>query len=378
MAEFKDAAYRSVNHHPIAGSRLDTVGSVLHSVCAAEGCTWVEAYESLIRASGEIGMMPASQQSIRKMLSGYGYYLQGAAFARHRLGTLILKCSHDFHNGERVIVNLSKSASYGTYLPIIPVKTDIGIFYQLQYPEDMLYYRCGEVWIAWEDGQDHSIVPRRKSTRKAAVRENRTQDNDALHVYNENPNDNLIGDCAVRALAGVLEISWEEAVRRLAAAQDYTATVINMEQNIDAALEKEGFQRFDGIKRGKQFMTGWEFCEHIHDMFQAGTRLYAYFGHTHAAAILVFDNDYKIVDTWDSTNCRITSCWAKYPERPTRRPKPEADKLTELAVGMQIRHQVYGTGEIIALTDTVADVRFQNQTEKKLAPAWILANCKPV
>ena len=45
---------------------------------------------------------------------------------------------------------------------------------------------------------------------------------------------------------------------------------------------------------------------------------------------------------------------------------------------MQIRHQVCGTGEIIALTDTAADVLFQGQTEKKLAPAWILANCKPV
>ena len=56
-------------------------------------------------------------------------------------------------------------------------------------------------------------------------------------------------------------------------------------------------------------------------MFVAGTRIYAYPGTSHAAAILVFDGDYKIVDTWDSTNKPINGYWAKYPERRERRSK---------------------------------------------------------
>lgn len=151
--------------------------------------------------------------------------------------------------------------------------------YEMQYPMDLLHLMVKEGWIAWKDGQDHSIMPRRKSTKAASVGKNTTEANDALHVYNENPNENLIGDCAVRAVAGVLEISWKEAVRKLAAAQDYSATV--------------------------------------------------------------------------------------------------AQKLTELSIGTKIQHKVYGTGEVIELTDVIATIRFQDNVEKKLATTWILANCKP-
>ena len=32
------------------------------------------------------------------------------------------------------------------------------------------------------------------------------KDSESLVAFNENPTDNLVGDCAVRALAGVLEV----------------------------------------------------------------------------------------------------------------------------------------------------------------------------
>lgn len=138
-------------------------------------------------------------------------------------------------------------------------------------------------------------------------------------MYNENPEDNLIGDCAVRAVAGVLSISWVDAVRKLAEAQNYTATEINRNSNIEALLRKEGFQEFGPIKRNGKILTGSQFCDLIHDMFEEGTRIFAYVGNSHVAAILVFDNDYKIVDTWDSTNRKILKYWAKYPEKKTRK-----------------------------------------------------------
>lgn len=45
---------------------------------------------------------------------------------------------------------------------------------------------------------------RRKYNRQSKVRVNTTVDNEVLIVYNENPKDNLIGDCAVRTVADVL------------------------------------------------------------------------------------------------------------------------------------------------------------------------------
>ena len=65
------------------------------------------------------------------------------------------------------------------------------------------------------------------------------------------------------------------------------------EKNIEALLKKEGFEKFDAMKRNGKILTGKEFCSLIHDMFPAGTRIYAYSGRSHVVAILVFDGEYK-------------------------------------------------------------------------------------
>lgn len=210
------------------------------------------------------------------------------------------------------------------------------------------------------------------------------KDNEALVAFNENPTDNLVGDCAVRALAGVLEITWEEAAWKLAEAGDFVCPHINRKTNIEKCLEKEGFEEHGPMYKNGHILNGKEFCDLIHDMFQTGTRLYAYPGHSHAVAILVFDGDYKIVDTWDSTNRPIIGYWVKYPEQQQRRKKPEQEKsdvpekLTALAVGTQVRHKVYGVGEVTGIVKTIATILFENDVEKKLVVDWVIANCKPV
>lgn len=378
MSENTHKPYQNISHHPDKLHNLDTVGSVLHAVCAAKGFSWKEAYENLIEASGKIGLMPQYRKTIRKMLENQGFFLQAGTYANRSINSIIAECNQNFHDGEVVILNVSNSVTYGSYIPLVPVVQDGNVRYVLQYPIDLLHLMATEVWVAWKDGQDHSIMPRRKSTKTVSVRKNTTKENEALYICNENPNDNLIGDCAVRAVVGVLEISWEEAVRKLAAAQDYTATIINELSNIEALLRKEGFQEFDAIKKNGRILTGKEFCDIIHDMFQAGTRIFAYVESNHVVAILVFDEEYKIVDTWDSTDRKITKYWAKYPERSQRRAKPTiVEKLTKLSIGTKIQHKVYGTGEVTRLTDVIATIRFQDNVEKKLAIAWILANCKP-
>ena len=377
------SAYQCINHHPGGDYPLDAVGSVLHSVCAARSCTWKEAFAALLKASGALGMMPQYKQTIRKMLEDQGFYLQAGSGKRRSIESILAECSERFHDGEAVILKTSGSAWHSCYVPLVPAGADGG--YVLQYPEDLREQTAAEIWIAWKDGQDHSIRPRRKSAKKQAPQGNQPADHpvqahEALVVCNENPGNNLIGDCAVRAVAGVLEISWEKAVCMLAEALNYTDTVVNSNESIEALLKKEGFQEFEAIRRNGKMLTGKEFCDHIHDMFQAGTRIFAYVGNDHAAAILVFDDDYKIVDTWDSTDRYITKYWAKYPERPQRRPRNEEQQsqLTELSVGTRLRHKVFGAGEITALDNSFAEIRFKDGTEKRFAVSWILANCKPI
>ena len=360
------------SYHPEHQRHLDSVGSLLHSVAAAKGITWKDAYEGLIQAAGAVGMMPQYQESMHRMLSRFGFFRQSGGFRSKTVLEILADCNAQFHDGETVILKV-----HSHYVPLVPVRN---AQYVLKNPWDCLDDKPSAMWIAWKDGLDHSAKAYKSRAAEQPRYEPIVEENEALVVRNENPNDNLIGDCAVRAVAGVLEVSWEEAVRRLAAAQDYRATVINTDRNIDALLKKEGFQAFDAIRRNGKILTGKQFCDLIHDMFQPGTRIFGYVGNSHAVAILVFDGDYKIVDTWDSTDRLITRYWAKYPERPRRREKPQEkpDKLTKLEIGTKLRHTMFGSGEVTAIDGQIAAVRFANGTEKRFPAEWILANCKPV
>ncbi|MCR5141880.1 MAG: hypothetical protein K6C68_05045 [Ruminococcus sp.] len=375
-------SYKEVNRHPNKIRKLGTVESVLHSICCADDISWKEAFRRLIHSSAQQGTMPHDRHSIRGMLSESGFYLQAGSYAERPVIEIIKECNERFHDGEQVIVNLLNSPNHGQYVPIIPVRTNGILHYELQFPSDCQKSWAYEVWIRWKDRQDHSIAPRRKTGRKAQKKEMSARDSEALIAFNENPTDNLVGDCAVRALAGVLEITWEEAALKLAEAGDFVCPHINLSTNIEKCLAKEGFEKHGSIHRNGHILNGKEFCDLIHDMFQAGTRLYGYPGHTHAVAILVFDGDYKIVDTWDSTNKPITGYWAKYPERQQRRKSSEQyepalpEKFTDLSVGDKVIHKVYGVGEVISIANLIATIRFENDVEKKLAVDWVIGNCK--
>lgn len=375
-------SYKEVNRHPNKTKRLDTVGSVLHSICCVDDISWKEAFRRLVHSSAKLGTMPQDRHSIRQMLNDSGFFIQAGAYADRPVIDIIHECNERFHDGEQVIVNQIDSPNQGEYMPVIPVWTNGILHYELQFPSDNQNRWTSEVWIRWDDRQDHSIAPRRKAGRTARKKEMSARDSEALVAYNENPTDNLVRDCAVRALAGVLEISWEEAAWKLAEAGNFVCTEVNRTTNIEECLKREGFEGHGPMRKNGRILTGKEFCNLIHDMFQAGTRIYAYPGHHHAVAILVFDGDYKIVDTWGSTGKLITGYWVKYPERqqrvrPTKPNKPALpEKLTGFTVGTKVLHKVYVIGEITAVSEAIAVIRFENVQEKKLAVDWVLRNCK--
>ncbi len=386
MPENIDVRFYMENRHP-KNKLLDGVGSALHSMCVTKSISWAEAYDLLIKASGELGQMPQNKKAIHLMLSRSGFYLQSGAMANYSISELIELFDSIFSDGEVVILNLSRSEQNGRYIPIVPIYENEKVRYVLKYPFNVVNKASvEEVWISWKDGLDHSIMPRRKRKTKPKTQINNTKDNATLKVYNENPNDNLIGDCVVRAVAGVFGISWAEAVEKLAKAQDYAGTIINNNSNIEALLRKEGFQEFEPIKRNGKILTGAQFCDLIHDMFQEGTKIFAYAGVYHVVAILVFENDYKIVDTWDSTNEKIIKYWAKFPEvrskRKERKQEPKKDDKKEvilsLDIGTRIKHDTLGEGEIIEIGKGIVTINFTSGMQKKLSEQWVLANCSAV
>lgn len=130
-------------------------------------------------------------------------------------------------------------------------------------------------------------------------------------------------------------------------------------------------------------MTGRQFCALINDMFEEGTRIVAQAGQGHMVAILVFEHDYKIVDTWDSTTRPILKYWAKYPEtKERRRPRIIVDdsrnnKIESLESGMIIQHASFGNGRVTDITSGFVTILFDNGSEKKLLAQWVISNHYP-
>ena len=74
-----------------------------------------------------------------------------------------------------------------------------------------------KVWIRWDDLIDRSPFPRKAVNRHtASCKKREVKDTDSFCFFNPNPCSNLIGDCVVRAFSGSMDISWSEAMDRLA------------------------------------------------------------------------------------------------------------------------------------------------------------------
>lgn len=145
MSENVLKSYQNISHHPDKLHNLDTVGSVLHAVCAAKGFSWKETYECLIETSGEIGLMPQYRKTIRKMLENQGFFLQAGAYANRSVNSIIEECNQNFHDGEVVILNVSNSVTYGCYIPLVPVVQDGNVRYPMAvfgYPDAFKLRSC--------------------------------------------------------------------------------------------------------------------------------------------------------------------------------------------------------------------------------------------
>ena len=360
---------------------ITEVSSLLLSLHETKGIPWKTGYEHVIRVSGKLGEMPQEKKVADTLLKELGFFPQSIKFSDRELDEIFEDLDSELGPDAVVIIRLSDWFVGTVYVPVMPTRDSGEVKFRFRFPEDYTSHPGDTVWISWADGLDHSPSPRRKVNRQKTVRQTNATDNEALFVYNENPTDNLIGDCAVRAVAGLFDVSWEEAVRKLAQAMDYRCTTVNRTDNIDALMKKEGFDEFAGIKRNGRYLTGREFCALIHDMFPAGTGIFAYVGSSHVVSIRVLDGEYKIVDTWDSTNRKIVRYWAKYPKKPQRRVEPPAPapqvKTARTENGARIRHSIYGVGKIIKKAGSTVTIRFDNGAEKVFTAKWVEENCSP-
>ena len=122
-----------------------------------------------------------------------------------------------------------------------------------------------------------------------------------LVIFNPNPTGRSVGDCAVRAVARALDISWEEAYLKLSKNGYLMGDMPSSDSVWGAVLREHGFKRKAIPDECPDCYTAEEFAkDHPHGTFVLG------FG-GHCAAVV----DGDIFDSWDSKDEIPVYVWYK-------------------------------------------------------------------
>lgn len=136
-------------------------------------------------------------------------------------------------------------------------------------------------------------------------------DTDIFTFYNANPKGRYTGDCIARAICTVLELSYSQVVMELAGLQCETGYAdIDL---VSRYMKMNGYTKYKQPRReDNKRVRGEEFCKMLRksEITLDGaddTHILANIGAGHIVAIV----NYKIHDTWDSSNNCIGNFWAK-------------------------------------------------------------------
>ena len=110
--------------------------------------------------------------------------------------------------------------------------------------------------------------------------------------YNPNPCGRSVGDCAIRAIARALNVTWESAYRMVTRAGLDMCDMPSSDSVWGAVLRQNGFYRKAIPNSYPVFYTAKDFCKD----HEYGTYVLGFGGHV---ATVVNGNLY---DSWDSSN----------------------------------------------------------------------------
>lgn len=119
--------------------------------------------------------------------------------------------------------------------------------------------------------------------------------------YNPNPAGRNVGDCAVRAIAKALDLDWEQAFTRLAAAAFQMCDMPSSDAVWGAVLRQNGFYRDAIPNECPDCYTAEQFCtDHPRGVYVLG------FG-GHVATVC----DGALFDSWNSSHELPVFYWHK-------------------------------------------------------------------
>ena len=117
--------------------------------------------------------------------------------------------------------------------------------------------------------------------------------------YNANPIANRVEDCAIRAVAVAMDISWDRAFDLIARSAKAMGAVMHQNAAFGAVLRKNGFERRMVPDTCPECYTVKDFCrDHPNGVFIAGSE-------SHVVAI----EDGNYIDTFDSGDETVIYYW---------------------------------------------------------------------
>lgn len=125
-------------------------------------------------------------------------------------------------------------------------------------------------------------------------------------AYNPNPvRSDPVGDCAVRAVAKALDVTWENAYTKLSTSGFLMGDIMNSDAVLAAVLRSSGFKRGAVDNECPDCYTVADFAEDNQD----GT--YVVKSDGHVATII----DGNLFDAFDSSNRTLLWFWEKHNEK---------------------------------------------------------------
>ena len=144
-----------------------------------------------------------------------------------------------------------------------------------------------------------------KLTKVEERRKNQYKDTTTFHWYNANPKGKITCDCAIRAVAAVLDITWAEAYNQMIEMSMKTGIMVNDPKLITKFIESKGFKKMSQPRNEfNKKITVKEFILHNKNYLK-GKRILINAGAHHSSAII----NCKVYDTWDCTWTKIGNWW---------------------------------------------------------------------
>lgn len=360
--------------------------SAINAVSLATEQPWEEVYRLMLEQAEKDGMMPHHLPNAHNLLRAAGYAsvpVPKQIWTYRRLDEHLRTA---YPGITSAVVCSERSRMILRYQAMRPVTAEDGrTHFAVHDTVDLDHREVKELWIpAREAGLAEEPFQASRCAKARPWREHHY-----YRYFQPNPRGNSIGDCVIRAYAGVFQVSWGEAAGMLARACEYTTVQLNAGNFYQYLASEQQLIHHPALKKGRRLYTVEELCRWLTGRYKNGERFFINVGEHHVAAVIPVPDEewgsrYVVADSWDCSGRPTGDFWEYHPpvEAPAKpepvRP-PEDPAELSLIPGSRVIHPAFGEGQVTGVEGAGRSCRitllFDSGEEKTLGEMWVRTHC---